>query len=130
LTDAALAILAARAVDFTGFWRDLAAAADGDQRPLRSRFLGPVPELDGWLHRWLALGPDPDLLRRTNPVYIPRNHLVDEALAAAVDGDVAPFTHLLGLLRAPFTERAGHQNRRFARPAPAGSPGHLTYCGT
>ena len=130
LTDAALAILAAHAVDFTGFWRDLAAAADGDQQPLRSRFLGPVPELDGWLHRWLALGPDPDLLRRTNPVYIPRNHLVDEALAAAVDGDIAPFAHLLGLLRAPFTERAGHQNRRFAGPAPAGSPGHLTYCGT
>ena len=130
LAEAALAILAAHAVDFTGFWRDLAAAAAGDQRPVRSRFLGPVPELDAWLQRWLALAPDPDLLRRANPVYIPRNHLLDEALAAAVDGDVAPFTHLLGLLRAPFAERAGTRDRRYARPAPDGSPGHRTYCGT
>ncbi|MFD6698146.1 MULTISPECIES: YdiU family protein [unclassified Microbacterium] len=130
LTERALAILAERAVDFTGFWRDLAAAAAGDERPVRGRFLGPVPELDAWLRRWLALGPDDALIRRTNPVYIPRNHLVDEALAAAVAGDVAPFTQLRGLLRAPFVERAGHESRRFARPAPGGAPRHRTYCGT
>lgn len=130
LTDAALAILAEHAIDFTGFWRDLAAAAVGDQRPIRSRFLGPVPELDAWLRRWLALGPDDDLIRRTNPVYIARNHILDEALTAAVDGDLLPFTHLLGLLRAPFDERAGHQDRRYARPAPDGGPRHRTYCGT
>ena len=130
LTDAALAILADHAVDFTGFWRDLAAAAAGDERPLRSRFLGQVPELDAWLQRWRALGPDDALIRSTNPVYIARNHILDEALAAAVDGDIAPFTQLLGLLRTPFSERAGAQSRRYARPAPDGAPAHLTYCGT
>jgi uncharacterized protein YdiU (UPF0061 family) len=130
LADAALGILADHAVDFTGFWRDLAAAADGDERPVRGRFLGPVPELDTWLRRWRTLGPDAQLIRRTNPVYIARNHILDEALAAAVDGDIAPFTQLLGLLRTPYDERPGSQNRRYARPAPGGTPRHRTYCGT
>ncbi|MGO4678438.1 protein adenylyltransferase SelO [Microbacterium sp. 2MCAF23] len=130
VADAALGMLTEHAVDFTGFWRDLAAAAAGDERPVRSRFLGPVPELDAWLHRWRALGPDDELIRRANPVYIARNHILDEALAAAVDGDIAPFTQLLGLLRTPFIERAGDQHRRYTRPAPDGAPRHLTYCGT
>lgn len=130
LTDAALALLAEHAVDFTGFWRDLAAAAAGDERPVRSRFLGEIPGLDVWLRRWRALGPDEDRIRATSPVYIARNHLVEEALAAAVDGDIAPYTQLLGLLRTPFAERAGRENRRFALPAPGGSPRHVTYCGT
>ena len=41
--------------------------------------------IDAWLGRWIALGPDAGLLQRINPVYIPRNHLVEEALAAAGD---------------------------------------------
>jgi uncharacterized protein YdiU (UPF0061 family) len=42
---------------------------------------------DDWLARWRALGPDADAINRVNPLYIPRNHLVEEALAAATDGD-------------------------------------------
>ena len=42
------------------------------------------------LERWRALGPDADAMDRVNPVYIPRNHLVEEALAAATDGDLEP----------------------------------------
>lgn len=130
LTEAALALLTEHAVDFTGFWRDLAAVADGDERPLRSRFLGPVAELDDWLSRWSALAPDADLIRAANPVYIPRNHIVEEVLEAATDGDLAPFELLLGVLRDPYVERPGSEYRRFARPAPAGAVRHITYCGT
>ena len=130
LADAALALLTEHAVDFTGFWRDLAAVADGDERPLRSRFLGPVTELDDWLSRWSALAPDADLIRAANPVYIPRNHIVEEVLEAATAGDLAPFEQLLGVLRDPYVERPGSAYRRFAQPAPAGAARHVTYCGT
>lgn len=130
LADDALALIAAHGVDFTGFWRDLADAAEGDERAVRGRFLGPVPALDDWLLRWSALGPAPDLIRAAAPVYIPRNHIVEEALDAAVAGDPAPFERLLGLLRTPFVERAGSEHRRYARPAPEGSGRHVTYCGT
>ncbi|KJL48969.1 hypothetical protein RS84_00599 [Microbacterium hydrocarbonoxydans] len=130
LADAALALLAQHHVDFSGFWRDLAAAAQGDRRAVRGRFLGPVAELGAWLDRWSALSPDAALIRATNPVYIPRNHIVDEALSAAADGDLTLFERLLELLRDPFAERPGSQYRRFARPAPEGAARHVTYCGT
>jgi uncharacterized protein YdiU (UPF0061 family) len=126
----ALDLLAAHEVDFTGFWRDLAAAADDDERPVRGRFLGPVAELDAWLTRWRALMPDPSLIRAVNPVYIPRNHIVEEALLSATEGDLAPFERLLDLVRDPYTVRTGAEYQRFARPAPAGAARHVTYCGT
>jgi len=130
LAQAALDLLADHAVDFTGFWRDLGAAAEGDHRPVRDRFLGPVPELDDWLLRWSALAPDAALIRAVNPVYVARNHIVEEALEAATAGDLEPFSHLLELLREPCAERPESGYRRFARPAPDGSPRHRTFCGT
>ncbi|WP_446686077.1 protein adenylyltransferase SelO [Microbacterium arthrosphaerae] len=130
LADDVLVLLAEHRVDFTGFWRDLATAAEGDEGAVRARFLGPVPELDAWLRRWRALAPDAALIRAVNPRYIARNHLVEEALQAATDGDLGPFAHLLELLRDPFTERTGSEYRRFGWPAPDGTPRHRTFCGT
>ena len=54
---------------------------------------------------------------RVNPVYIPRNHLVEEALAAATAGDLEPFRRLLDVLAQPFDERPGLE--AYAAPAPA-----------
>lgn len=130
LADAALAVLEEHGVDYTGFWRDLAAAAGGDERVVRGRFLGPVAGLDDWFARWTALAPDATAIRAANPVYIPRNHLVEEALAAAVTGDLAPFERLLGILRDPFAERTDAAYRRFALPAPDDAARHVTFCGT
>ena len=53
---------------------------------------------------------------RVNPIYIPRNHLVEEALAAATAGDLGPLHRLLAAVTAPFDERAGLE--RYAEPAP------------
>ncbi|MCT9821216.1 YdiU family protein [Microbacterium sp. W1N] len=130
LTAAALALLDEHGVDFTGFWRALARAADGDERPVRDRFLGAVPALDRWLARWGALAPSAARIRAVNPVYIPRNHLVEEALAAATAGDLGPFETLVDLLREPYTERVSLEFRRFAAPAPADAPRHRAFCGT
>ena len=41
------------------------------------------------------MGPDPARMRAVNPVYIPRNHLLDEALTAAEDGDLTAVHRLL-----------------------------------
>ena len=62
---------------------------------------------DGWLEGWRALDPDPDAMDRVNPLYIPRNHLVEEALLAATDGDHAPLHALLGAVQQPFDPRPG-----------------------
>ena len=65
---------------------------------------------------------------RANPTYIPRNHLVEEALAAATAGDLAPFERLLDVVTHPFDERPGLD--RYAQPAPDPSPDYQTFCGT
>ena len=80
------------------------------------------------MERWLALSPDAEAMDRVNPVYIPRNHLVEEALAAATSGDLAPFERLGEVLAQPFDERAGLE--RYAEPAPDSFGPYQTYCGT
>jgi uncharacterized protein YdiU (UPF0061 family) len=67
-------------------------------------------------------------MHRVNPVYIPRNHVVEEALAAATAGDLEPFWRLLDVLARPFDERPGLE--RYAAPAPPSSGAYRTFCGT
>ena len=66
---------------------------------------------------------------RVNPIYIPRNHLVEEALAAATAGDLEPFQQLVDVLAQPFDERPGLE--RYALPRrPAFAADYQTFCGT
>jgi uncharacterized protein YdiU (UPF0061 family) len=114
-------------VDYTSFFVSLGAAARGDSEPARGLFLD-LPAFDGWLQRWLALSPDADLMDEVNPVYIPRNHLVEEALGAATDGDLEPLGRLLDAVAAPYRQRAGQE--RYAEPAPVDFGAYQTFCGT
>jgi uncharacterized protein YdiU (UPF0061 family) len=114
-------------VDHTSFFRRLGSAARGDAEPARGMVLG-LAQFDAWLKRWRSRGPDADLMDRVNPLYIPRNHLVEEALAAAADGDLDPLGRLLEAVTAPFAERPGLE--RFAAPAPPDFGAYRTFCGT
>ncbi|MEW5809302.1 MAG: protein adenylyltransferase SelO [Actinomycetota bacterium] len=115
-------------VDHTSFYRRLAEAARGDAEPVRGEFID-LAAFDAWLARWQALGPDPAAMDAVNPVYIPRNHLVEEALAAATDGDLEPLDSLLDAVRSPFVVRAGLQ--RYAEPSQREfAASFRTFCGT
>ncbi len=114
-------------VDFTSFFRALAHAARGDAEPVRGLFID-LAAFDEWLARWRALNPDPALMDRVNPVYIPRNHLVEEALTAATAGDLQPLHRLLEAVTAPYQERPGFE--RYAEPAPEDFGNYRTFCGT
>jgi uncharacterized protein YdiU (UPF0061 family) len=119
--------LAQSRVDHTSFYRLLGRAARGDVEPARGLFVD-LAAFDGWLARWQALAPDADAMDRVNPVYIPRNHLVEEALAAATEGDLDPLARLLAAVTAPYDERPGMA--RYAEPAPADFGAYRTFCGT
>ena len=122
-----LALLEEGQVDYTSFFRSLGSAARGTPDAARAMFADPAA-FDAWANRWLALAPDTGLMDRVNPVYIPRNHLVEEALDAATAGDLGPFRRLVDVLANPYTERPGLE--RYAGPAPADFGSYRTFCGT
>jgi uncharacterized protein YdiU (UPF0061 family) len=119
-----LALLDDNRADFTSSFRALASVARGEEPP------APFNSTEGkeWITRWLAVQPDADAMNRVNPVYIPRNHVVEEALQAATDGDLAPVRSLLAVLERPFDERPGLE--RFTDAAPESFGRYVTYCGT
>jgi protein adenylyltransferase len=68
-------------------------------------------------------------MRRSNPAFIPRNHMVEAALdAAAVRQDYQPFEELLEVVSRPYEDRPGLE--RYAMPARPGECVTRTYCGT
>ncbi|MBF5080876.1 YdiU family protein [Quadrisphaera sp. INWT6] len=131
VVDDLLALAADARVDHTTLYRrlgDAARAGSGDAvLPL---FADPAVRgrAEAWVPRWLALRPDAELADRTNPVVVPRNHLVEEALAAATAGDLAPVERLVDAVSRPFEARAGFE--RYAEPAPASFGDYTTFCGT
>nr|VTO97961.1 hypothetical protein BIN_B_02333 [Mycobacterium riyadhense] len=127
LIDELLVQLRDSRVDYTSFFRHLSHAARGDTEPARGLFPD-LARFDGWLSRWRALGPDAELMDRVNPIYIPRNHLVEEALTAATAGDIEPLERLLAAVSAPYDECAGLE--RYATPAPEDFGAYRTFCGT
>ena len=125
MIDDVITLLDSSRVDYTLFFRHLTSAARGDEKPLRD-LTG--HDVDAWLERWQKLSPAAESMQRVNPVYIPRNHLVEQALDAATAGDLAPFEKLVDVITRPFTERPGLEH--FEQPAPQDAAPHVTYCGT
>lgn len=108
-------------------------------RLLSDRLRGELvePWLLEWVERWLARL-DTEARPRTavademdavNPVYIPRNHLVDEALNQATEGDLSAVEELLAHVLDPYTPREGSE--RYAQGASDEfNRAFQTYCGT
>lgn len=132
-----IVLLEESAVDHTLAWRRLADAAEGNEQSLASLFVT-TTKLSRWLGRWRERSRrDPtrvltqaERMRRVNPLYIPRNYQVEEALTAAtVHADLQPFERLLEVLAHPFEERA--DSASYAEPAPAEATAcYKTFCGT
>ncbi|WP_129360784.1 protein adenylyltransferase SelO [Rothia uropygioeca] len=128
LANELLDLMSESGLDFTSTFRSLSDAlrSEDSSDALRERIED--PRFDAWFIRWSRLRPNPEAMDRTNPVYIPRNHLVEEALSAANDGDIGLFSDLLDVVTHPFVDRPGYE--RYAEPAPADQGRYVTYCGT
>jgi len=124
--------------DFTEIFRLLGAAA-GDPRggePLRGHFVN-ARDFEDWAQRWrtrtagepIAPAARAESMQQANPSYIPRNHRVEQMIAAAVEhGDFAPFEELSQVLREPFVERAPFAAYR--NPPQPNERVLRTFCGT
>ncbi len=121
--------------DFTLVFRRLSGVLRGDRETVKNLF-DQSGAFEVWLRRWEkrlqqeegAAESRAEDMDRVNPIYIPRNRKVEEALAAAVNKkDMKPFTQLLAVVSQPFDEVDG--NESYAQPAPVGIP-YKTFCGT
>ena len=130
-----LKIMEAGQADFTLVFRRLSKTLQGDSDAVRNLFKEP-DAFNAWVVRWQKRLEQEDIVAETtaqamdrvNPIYIPRNHKVEESLAAAVNQDMTPFTKLLEVVIQPFDEVAG--NEAYAEPAPATNRRYQTFCGT
>lgn len=107
------------AADFTNTFAELSTARFEDSE---------------WHQRWQArIARQPqsretctELMRRSNPAFIPRNHKVEEALAAAQDGRMQPFHDLLAVVTQPWD----HDKHLPDYSKPGTPAGYRTFCGT
>jgi len=89
-----------------------------------------------WRARWIARlkrqseSPEESarLRQANNPAVIPRNQVVEAALAAAEQGNLNPMNRLLEVLAKPFAH--GRVPVEFCEPAPASAEPYRTFCGT
>jgi uncharacterized protein YdiU (UPF0061 family) len=129
-------LLEGQNVDYTSFFRSLSQATIGDTDKTRSLFKSPE-DYDVWHNGWMQrLSKDPqqqqsriDGMNAINPIYIPRNHLVEEALDAAQHkDDFTLFEKLLTVLAKPYEERTGLEKYTLSAPSDFGP--YKTFCGT
>jgi uncharacterized protein YdiU (UPF0061 family) len=133
-----LACMAIHGADFTLTFRRLCDAILGPEGEggLRGLFAA-TDAIDAWLLRWRerlsgeggSAAERQAAMRQANPLFIPRNHLVEEAIAAAQDArDFQPFESLLTVLSAPYEDQPGFE--RYADPPRPDQIVHETFCGT
>jgi uncharacterized protein YdiU (UPF0061 family) len=67
-------------------------------------------------------------MHTTNPLVIPRNHMVEEALAAANNGDIVPVHNILKVIKKPYIDQKNISI--FQNPNPQGNEDYKTFCGT
>jgi uncharacterized protein YdiU (UPF0061 family) len=142
-TDAALAqalldTMTANHADFTLTFRRMCAAAETADGGAEVRELFDTPEAwDEWAPRWRdRLAEEPQtpqehaaLMRQANPAFIPRNHRVEAALAAAIEhDDYGPFEELLVVLSRPYEDQPAFAG--YTEPPGPEQRVYRTFCGT
>ena len=108
-----LALLARQRVDYSIFWRRLShGVASANWQAVRDLFLDNTT-IDPWLLQYserLTLIPRAlaaDLMLKTNPKFVLRNHLAEQAIEKAKRKDFSGVDTLLTLLQSPFAEHPG-----------------------
>ncbi|MGK0168692.1 MAG: hypothetical protein ACI9W2_000410 [Gammaproteobacteria bacterium] len=138
LAQSLLALMTEQQADFTLTFRHLSALQSKpgteDER-FQSQFADASAPI-AWLERWrarLEFETRTDDVRNSamqsvNPAYIARNHLVEEAIEAALQDDFGPFERLHRVLQTPFDEQDGEE-KLAAGPRP-NEVVQQTFCGT
>jgi serine/tyrosine/threonine adenylyltransferase len=141
LVNALFALMSAAKADFTNTWRALSSVSSSSTADELYAVYAPLiagkGDADGdawaaWMARYQArvradAGLDDGLrvatMNRTNPVYILRNYMAQEAIDAANKGDYSVVNELYELLRDPYTPRSKFARYTGEPPSWASRPG-------
>ncbi len=85
-------------------------------------------EFQTWYTKFIKKNPDKNIMKQYNPVLIPRNHKVEEALEAAHQNNLDPLHQLLEVLEHPYEENS--KASEYQVPAPTAETPYQTFCGT
>lgn len=129
-------LLTRQKVDFTRFFRELTRVAGGAESETLIGLFDAAAEGQDWVGRWHAaalakeegFSERADVMRRINPIFIPRNHRVEQAIQGALQNDYSIFERLNKVWSSPFEEQAG--NADLEEPASAAEEVQQTFCGT
>jgi uncharacterized protein YdiU (UPF0061 family) len=128
-----LKIMEESQLDFTETFVTLADGIEqSEMKPEFSKVVG----LSDWIERWSkrlarepgSVGDAAKRMQAVNPVIIPRNLKVEEALVAAESGDLGPTHCVLEALKSPFSKTK--ENEPYQKGALPGSQPYCTFCGT
>jgi len=129
-----LEILDSNSIDFTLSFRDLSKILNKTKSIEDSVFKN-SKDFEKWTEDWnVKIITEKTNLRDitkkmdlTNPCYIPRNHIIEEALENAVNGNMTLINEILELYKNPFDENGGAEI--FKKPSERNTP-YVTFCGT
>ncbi len=137
LVESLLAIMEEQGADFTQVFCHLTRLAEDaeDESSFVSLFARSDPAVE-WVGRWrrhlakagIEASAGAVTMRRVNPVFVPRNHRIEEAIQAGERADFEPFHRLNRVLSRPYEEQ--EENRAYENPPLPHEVVAATFCGT
>ena len=129
-----LKILDSNSIDFTLSFRDLSKILKKTKSIEDSVFKN-TSDFKKWTENWIIrnisekanLKDITNQMDLINPCYIPRNHIIEDALENAVNGDMNLINEILELYKNPFDEN--EYTETFKKPSETNTP-FVTFCGT
>ena len=129
IIDDYLKILHSESIDFTLSFRNLAKIID-QSLTIEDSVFNKSKDFSVWYRSWkkeINVANVSNQMNLKNPCYIPRNHIVEDALINAVNGDMKEINLIGELLKEPFTEKNGFE--KYTLASSSNEP-YITYCGT
>ncbi len=136
LIDELLTLMEKNKLDYTLFFRSLCEIVETEDFNIIKK-LCKDNEIDIWLGRWFQIIKKQDInlsqiviqMKSLNPVFIPRNHRVEEAIHHAVtENDFSFMNTLIEILKNPYTDSLKY--KEYMLPPEMKDPSYKTFCGT
>ena len=124
-----LKILDVESIDFTLSFRDLSKIIN-ERLNLNDSIFSKSKNFNSWYLKWkkeINLNEISNKMDLNNPCYIPRNHLIENALSKAIEGNMSEINFMINLFENPYVQK--NISRKYLIPSNSEEQ-YVTFCGT